>query len=302
MKRRYAILDVFTDTPLEGNPLAVVRDCDGLDPERMLALAREFNLSETVFILPAENPVHSARMRIFTPSRDLRFAGHPTVGTAILLAILRARGAPIQKELVVVLEEEVGAIRCGVFLNSDQLAHAIFDLPEPPEPVEQSLDREAIAGALGLASSEIGFENHEPSAFDAGLPYCMVPVRDLQTLAKVSPNRALWQAAFGEDSDGAYIYCRQAAHRERDFRARMFSPLLGFSEDPATGSAAAAFAGAVFRFDALRSGSHRFVIEQGFEMARPSLIVLEVDVAGGAIEAARVGGDAVLIAEGTLEA
>ncbi len=109
MQRRYAILDVFTDTPLAGNPLAVVPDADGLSDEQMQAIAREFNLSETVFLLPPENPVHSAQIRIFTPIEEMPFAGHPTVGTAVFLAL-----EGNAHEVMLVLEERVGPIRCGV--------------------------------------------------------------------------------------------------------------------------------------------------------------------------------------------
>ncbi|MHA1549181.1 MAG: PhzF family phenazine biosynthesis protein [Alphaproteobacteria bacterium] len=301
MERRFATLDVFTDTVLEGNPLAVVLDSQGLTADQMQAIATEFNLSETVFVLPPDNPVHSVGVRIFTPYRELSFAGHPTVGTAVLHALLRNRDAPVQKEMVVLLEEAIGSVRCGVFVQGERAGHAIFDLPKLPQPVDQTFSRETIAGALGLVGSEIGFENHVPIAFDAGAPYCAVPVRDLDTLAKVAPNQALWAAAFGPQRLPAYIYTRQVARTDRDFRARMFSSMLGFREDPATGGAVAALTGAVFKFDALRAGQYRLVVEQGVEMGRPSLIVMEIDVAGGAIDAARIGGDAVLVSEGTLD-
>ena len=120
MPRRYAILDVFADRPLAGNPLAVVLDSEGLDDARMQAIAREFNLSETVFVSPAVNPVHSASVRIFTPSRELPFAGHPTVGTASLLAMRRVAGVSGRHEMVLVLEEKVGPVRCGVTVTSGQ--------------------------------------------------------------------------------------------------------------------------------------------------------------------------------------
>jgi trans-2,3-dihydro-3-hydroxyanthranilate isomerase len=301
MKRRYATLDVFTGQPLKGNALAVVLDSQGLDTPRMQAIAREFNLSETVFVAPADNPMHSAAIRIFTPAYEMRFAGHPTVGTAVLLALLRAREAPGQQEMVIVLEEEVGPIRCGVFARDDSSAHGIFDLPVLPKAVEHDLNREVIAGALGLTSQEIGFENHQPSKYDAGIPYNFVPVPDFETLAGLEPTPTLWRGAFGDDGAAVYVYCRHASRHDRDFRARMFAPSLGFSEDPATGSAVAAFAGAVFGFDALPSGAHRIMVEQGIEMGRPSEITLEIDVLNGTIDAARIGGDAVLVAEGTLD-
>ncbi|CAN5130271.1 PhzF family phenazine biosynthesis protein [soil metagenome] len=297
----YAVLDVFTDRALAGNPLAVVLEASGLDDTRMQAIAREFNLSETVFVLPPDNRMHSARVRIFTPARELPFAGHPTVGTAVLLACRKWSAGATGKESVIVLEETVGPVRCGVFIKDERSAHAIFDLPKLPEPVEGDLDRDMVAAALGIEPSEIGFENHELCRFSAGLPYSFVPVRDLATIARTAPDRAHWAAAFGQSSHpNAYLYCRETEGNGHHFHARMFAPTLGISEDPATGSAAAAFAGVVHRFDGLRSGTHRFTIEQGFEMGRPSLIKLEIDADQGAIAAARIGGDAVMIAEGLL--
>jgi trans-2,3-dihydro-3-hydroxyanthranilate isomerase len=296
----YAILDVFTERPLAGNPLAVVFDAGGLDEQRMQAIASEFNLSETAFVLPAQNPVHSARLRIFTPLRELPFAGHPIVGTAIALARRIAAGDPERHEQMLVLEAPVGAIRCGVFVKGERSGHAIFDAPQLPAAVAAEPDREAVAAALGLVPAEIGFENHQPSAFSAGLAFTFVPVRDLAVIARAKPVLSQWSAAFGAAAGAAYVYCRQTEVGDNHFHGRMFAPAFGFSEDPATGGAAAAFAGVVRRFDRPPNGGHRYVVEQGFEMGRPSEMVLELDVEEGAIAAVRVGGDAVVVAEGML--
>ena len=267
----------------------------------MQAIARELNLSETVFVLPARVPVHSATIRIFTPAVELPFAGHPIVGTAVALARRVAVGDPERHEQVLVLEAPVGAIRCGAFIKGERAGHAIFDAPRLPEPVTTPLDREAMAAALGLVPAEIGFENHQPSAFTAGIAFVFVPVRDLSVIARARPVSSAWAGAFGE-SGSAYVYCRQTELSGSDFHGRMFSPGFGFAEDPATGSAAAAFAGVVKRFDGPPAGGHRTVIEQGLEIGRPSRMVLEVDVEEGAVAAVRVGGDAVVVAEGTLSA
>lgn len=300
MTYRYAVLDVFTDTPLSGNPLAVVPDAAGLDDQRMQAIAAEFNLSETVFCFPAENPVHTAAVRIFTPRKELPFAGHPTVGTAVYLATERLLNGGGLAESVVILEERVGPVRCGVFLKAGaDGGHAIFDLPRQPAQFPAEFDREAIAAALGLVPAEIGFENHEPSAFTAGVPYAFVPVRDLAAIGKAAAQPA-WATAFSGDASAAFLYTRAAVGIGRQFHARCFAPTFGIAEDPATGSAVAAFAGVIHRFDAHPAGTHRFVIEQGFEMGRPSLIALEIDVEGAGIASARIGGDAVVVAEGTL--
>ncbi len=301
MSRRYAVLDVFTDRPLAGNQLAVVLDSAGLGDARMQAIAAEFNLSETVFVFPAAKPVHSAAIRIFTPARELPFAGHPTVGTAVLLGLERAASGIGNGQMVLVLEEKVGPVRCGVTLRSDDLGHAIFDLPILPAEGAAPPDKDALAAALGLMSGEIGFENHQATIFDAGVSYTFVPVRDLAAIGKAKANHSAWRAAFGQGGP-AFLYCREVTESVRSFHARMFAPELGITEDPATGSAVAALAGVIAKFDQPPGGGHRYVIEQGFEMGRPSLIGLEIDMDGGAVAAARIGGEAVVVARGTFNA
>lgn len=299
MPYRYAVLDVFADEPLAGNPLAVVFDAAGLDGARMQAIATEFNLSETVFVLPAENDIHTAAVRIFTPREEVPFAGHPTVGTAVLLGLERLKAGAGLAESVVILEEKVGPVRCGVSV-AGRGGHAVFDVPRLPEQLHASLDPEAVAAALGLAPHELGFENHQTSAFTAGFPFTYVPVRDLEAIGKAAVNMAMWGSAFGSAAPSVFLYTRSTVGVGRQFHARMFAPTFGIMEDPATGSAAAAFAGVIHRFDAHPAGDHRFVIEQGFEMGRPSLITLEVDIEVSGIAASRVGGDAVVVAEGIL--
>ncbi len=300
MKRNYAILDVFTDRPLAGNPLAVVLDAGGLDEGQMQAIAREFNLSETVFVTPPQNPVHSARLRIFTPARELPFAGHPTVGTAVLLALRAFADGSGLEESMLVLEEAVGPVRCGAFVKGEGIGRAIFDLPRESVDLGPAADKEAIAATLGLLPAEIGFENHQPSTFTAGVPYAFVPVRDLAVIARATPNIAAWGEAFRLEGAAAFVYCRETVSLGHHFHGRMFAPTFGIAEDPATGSAIAALTGAIARFDGLPSGAHRYIIEQGFEMGRPSLVGLEMDVDGERIVAARIAGDAVIVATGTL--
>ncbi|HZP20717.1 MAG TPA: PhzF family phenazine biosynthesis protein [Bauldia sp.] len=299
MTRRYAILDVFTDRPLAGNPLAVVLDGDGLDDGAMQAIAREFNLSETVFVTAPAEPRHSAAVRIFTTAREMPFAGHPTVGAAVLLAARPRGGRPVRPETMLVLEEKVGPVRCGVTLREDAGGgHAIFDLPKLPEEAGKPPSDDMIAAALGLTPAEIGFENHRPGIYSAGVRYTFVPVRDLSVIGRAAPGLG-WGQAFG-DLGNAFLYCRETTAGGRHFHARMFGSALGSVEDPATGSAVAAFAGVIHRFDEPTEGQHRFVIEQGFEMGRPSILVLEMDVENGKLVSGRIGGDAVVVGEGTL--
>ena len=302
MSRRYVVLDVFTDRRLEGNPLAVVLDAEGLDTAAMQRIAREFNLSETVFVLPPEIPAHSAALRIFTPGDELPFAGHPTVGTAVLLAEERFGRTDRGLDAVVMMEEKVGTVRAAVRIAPDAASYAEFDLPRLPRPVAGEMpSKGAIADALGLDATDIGFENHVACAWDAGVPFAFVPVAGLDAIRRVRFDRAAW-ASLGEKAGmlPVYVYCREVTLHDSAFHARMFDVGFGIGEDPATGSAAAAFAGVIHRFDAPTEGTHHVRIEQGFEMGRPSLIDLTIEIAEGAVGRARIGGRAVRVAEGHL--
>ncbi|KJS13500.1 MAG: phenazine biosynthesis protein PhzF [Hoeflea sp. BRH_c9] len=302
----YAIYDVFTGAALAGNPLAVVFDADGFDEARMQAIAREFNLSETVFVLKPEHPAHTARLRIFTTTRELPFAGHPTVGAAIALADRRLGGAVPDTgiDMVKMLEEPIGRVRCAVRINPGGGAgFAEFDLPKLSRQLEAEIEPADIGAALGLDPQEIGFENHRVSLWSAGVPYVLVPVHDLAAAAKAECNPAEWEriAPMGDGMLAfAYLYCRGGVNHTASFHARMFAPGEGVPEDPATGSAAAALSGAIHHFDGMLEGNQALVIEQGVEMGRPSLIHMHLDCADGEVRHVRIGGQAVKIAEGRL--
>ncbi len=298
----YAIYDVFTETRLAGNPLAVVFDADELDTEQMQSIAREFNLSETAFVIASSNPSHTAKLRIFTPGRELPFAGHPTVGSAIALAEQKAAGTSM--EMVSVLEEEAGAIRCAIRLREGEPTFAEFDLPKKSAQFKLTagLDKQGIADALSISVKHIGFENHVASVWNAGIPFLMVPVKDIGVLGEVEFDAALWERVaplVGGHLASAYLYCR--GNNGNQFQARMFSSDMGIAEDPATGSAVAALSGAIHHFDQLVEGYHPIVVRQGVEMGRPSTIHLHIDTSGGEIVRARIGGHAVRIAVGKLE-
>ncbi len=299
LKRPYYLLDVFTDTPLAGNPLAVVLDSFGLDAALMQKIAAEFNLSETVFIHEPHDPVNTARLRIFTPVRELPFAGHPTVGTAALLAILRAPEYLKSRDVAVVLEETIGTVNCTVRKPPRGAVQAHFDLPKLPEPYGDAPSKAKIAAAFGLGEADLGFDAHEPACFSAGLAATLVPVKDLAAIGRAKPNLSLFDEAFGDT--GAYLYTNETADETHDVHARMFAPHLGVFEDPATGSAAAALAGALVAFEKPPDGAHVIQIEQGFEMGRPSLILLGVDVENGILRRASIGGAVVIVGEGTID-
>lgn len=300
MRRKYYVLDVFTDRALGGNPLAAVIDCDGLDTAAMQKIAGEFNLSETIFVFSPQDPVNTARLRIFTPQRELPFAGHPTVGAAVLVAELRAAALLRSQDLRVVLEEPIGTIVCTVSHRPDQAHRAHFTMPKLPSRLTPPKDSGAIAAALGLAVSDIGFDKHIPTVYSAGVPFTYVPLASLDAIARAKPRTELFEAAFGANMP-AYVYTRETAEAGRDFHARMFAPAFGVGEDPATGSAVAAFAGVVMAFEKLKDGSHALAIEQGYEIGRPSLITLTLDVEQSVLVEAGISGAAVFVAEGTLD-
>jgi trans-2,3-dihydro-3-hydroxyanthranilate isomerase len=265
----------------------------------MQAIAREFNLSETVFVLPPDEAAHRAKLRIFTPMTELPFAGHPTVGTAVLLG--RIDGGSGRRELV--LEEGIGPVRCTIEPPSGERGRAHFDLPRLPEQAGEPAGAALIAAALGLAPDDIGWDGFAPVKWSAGVLLTFVPLRNLDAMTRARADMARWDSAFGgKDATAAFLYCRETADPKHAFHARMFAPAFGIAEDPATGSAAAAFAGVLTHFSMPADGDHEIVVEQGYEMGRPSLITIAMTIRSGKLAAASIGGDAVAVTEGTIEA
>jgi trans-2,3-dihydro-3-hydroxyanthranilate isomerase len=298
MRRQFYTLDVFTDVALAGNPLAVVLDSEGLDDTRMQAIAREFNLAETVFVQEPRNPVDTARLRIFTPARELPFAGHPTVGTAVLLAHLRAPELLAREDLRIVLEEQVGDVVCVARHRKGKAMAAYFTLPRLPEPGGEAPSDEILAADLDLDVADIGFGAHRPTLYGAGTSNLFIPIASLAAMAKARPNLKSW----GENGGPAvYLYTKETANAGSNWHARMFASGWGVVEDPATGSAVAAFAGVLMRFERPSDGEHMAVIEQGVEMGRPSFISLGMVVEQGALQSATIGGSAVIVAQGVID-
>ena len=296
MPRRFVTLDVFTDRRFTGNPLAVVLDVEGLDDPTMQAIAREFGHPETVFVLPPADPAHRARLRIFTPARELPFAGHPTVGTAVLLGL--RDGARAGSAFV--LEEAIGPVQCRVERGGSGEGEACFDLPQLPHASGEAPADAVLAGALGLAATDIGCGPFRPARWSAGLPVMLVPVAGLATVGACRPDRDRLAAAIGDVP--VYVFCGEAAGAAHHYHARMFAPVFGIAEDPATGSAAAALAGLLAAHAGFGDGERMVIIEQGYEMGRPSQIRLAMRIERGGLSAAAIGGAAVVVTEGTLSA
>ncbi len=292
MRRRYHILDVFTDIKLAGNPLAVVLDCEDLDGAAMLKIAREFNLSETVFCTPPIDPVNTAAMRIFTPLKELPFGGHPTIGAAVLLAELNAPQLLAREDVGLVLEQTIGPVSCSVRHRRGEAAHARFEAPRLARQDGSAPETDELAAMLGLRAEEIGFAQHQPTRYSGGLAFVFVPLRSLDALAR---------ARVRMSDEAFYLYTPTSEAAPRAFRSRMLAPGLGVAEDPATGAAAAAFAGVLLANEQLADGEHDCLLHQGIEMGRPSRIGLAFRVEDGRLTSATVGGSAVMVAEGVLD-
>lgn len=301
MNRRYYHMNVFTDRADGGNPLAVMTETDGLDSETMQALANKIGMSETVFVFEPNTPAHLASIRIFTPRAELPFAGHPTIGTAILLTRQRLwQPRESEFEALAVLEAKGGILRVGVMPAGEGAAFAEFDAPSVPQETVPPAPTDRIAAALGLAPSDIGFENFKPRCFSAGVPFTYVPIHGLEAISRAQIVEDYWNEAFGDERGEPYLYCRETVTSRASFHARLFAPSHGIAEDPATGSAAVGFAGVVQLFDNPPEGLYKGVIEQGLEMGMPSQIFLEAEIAQRAIRAVRIGGHAVYIGEKTV--
>ncbi|HEX8392848.1 MAG TPA: PhzF family phenazine biosynthesis protein [Longimicrobium sp.] len=300
---RFHTLDVFTDRVFGGNPLAVFPDASGLTDDEMRRIAREFNLSETVFVFPPEDAAHAARLRIFTPGMELPFAGHPTVGTALLLSWL-GRVPLVRGRAEVVLEEGVGPVSValrgpGERATFAQLTAALLPVWGPPPP-----PAEVLADLLSLAPSDIGDDWYVPEAVSCGVPFQIIPVRDKAALGRARLNRAVWEKYIADSwAPHVYLFTPDEIGPDENapaFRARMFAPAMHIEEDPATGAAASALAGYLASRAAAKGGTLRWIVKQGVEMGRPSLLQLEADLFAGQATAIRVGGGAVPVTTGDL--
>ena len=294
MQHTFYTLDVFTDTALCGNPLAVVLDADSLSDHLMQKVAREFNLSETVFVCKPNDPGNTARIRIFMPRGELPFAGHPTIGTALLLDHLGQSTSSQQ----VLLEEQVGLVIVDI-TQAHGSRSATLNAAVMPFCAGNPPDRKLLAAAAGLFPEDIGFDNHQPGLYNAGVPYLFVPVRNLASLERCRPTEPAWSRMTAlAGTDGAGFYTRGAGRF--DWQFRLFAPESGIPEDPATGSAAAALPGQLMDAEGLQDGTHSWQIAQGVEMGSPSEIHLEANLDNGRFTSVRVGGSAVIVSQGAI--
>lgn len=295
----YFTLDVFTDQRFGGNPLAVILDGRGLSSEQMLQITREFNYSESTFVLPAETPDTTRRVRIFTPGGEVPFAGHPTIGTAI--ALVFSGDVPATGDSAhVVLGETVGPVPVTVRLRDGvpvwaQLSTAILPTEEPP------MTRAAVAELLSLTAAELhSSAQYAPAVTSCGLPFLIVPLASRDAVARTRVNESAYARMLrGTSCTMVMVVATVEDVPGVDLHCRVFCPDDGVPEDPATGSANAALGG-YLAARTPRTGTLRWVSQQGIELGRPSRLEIEVDKTSDAITAVRVGGSAVLMSEGRL--
>ena len=279
---RYQTVDVFTQTRFGGNPLAVVLGADGLTTAQMQAIAREFNYSETSFVLRPSDPRHTAEVRIFTPTVEVPFAGHPNVGTAFVLASASVAG--MRDELI--FEEKAGLVPVRIIREGDHVKQVQIAAPHPLR-IGQAFDAGAVAECLSLTTADVLCDRHPPRVASVGLPFVVVEVANRQALARAKANKAGFTKVLpGDGADAIYSYCRELDERDGavDFTARMFAPFDNLPEDPATGSATAATCALLASLEG--EASRRFEVAQGIDMGRPSLIAIEVTPEAVLIEGA----------------
>ena len=296
MKYRYHICDVFTETRFGGNQLAVLPDARGLSSEQMQLITREFNFSETSFVLPAQSG-HTRNVRIFTPTAEIPFAGHPNVGTAFVLASLGELG-PLDKKINATFEEKAGLVGISI----ERRNGVVWCELEAPQSLSRgkTVSAESLARAVSLEAKDVVTAAHQPTVASVGLPFL---VAELGSRSALERARAKVDALEEFKRDGVaydvYLYVRSGD--EFDIRARMFAPLDGVIEDPATGSANCALAALLSDLDARRDGDFTFRIAQGVEMGRPSVLEARSRKEGGKVLSTWIGGASVMVSEGTIE-
>ena len=298
MQRRFATVDVLTEDLFGGNPLAVVLDPQGLDATQMQQIAAEFNFSETTFVFPPEDARHTAQVRIFTPRAEIPFAGHPNIGTAFVLAQLgeiydAAIGGIVQ------FEEAAGLATLTLEHNASQVIGAQLTAPQAFTR-HGDLSPAIVAAASGLEPSDIDVSEHQPCVASAGLPFVLAALHSRARLAAASPQIQLMARHLPMDVAGGVFIYAPTDEPDVDYQARMFAPLQGITEDPATGSANVALIGLLAEVNAAPDLKLAKTIAQGVDMGRPSLLMAGADKVNGVVTDTRISGRCVPVMQGHL--
>jgi trans-2,3-dihydro-3-hydroxyanthranilate isomerase len=290
MRRRYVTIDVFTECLFGGNPLAVVLDAQGLTASQMQSIANEFNYSETTFVLPAVQNGNTAHVRLFTPRIEVPFAGHPNIGTAVVVAReFEATGhAPIDS---FTFEEAAGLVRLRLLRDAEVVVGAELTAPQPLS-IGAVVSVDDAAACLSLPKSDVVTTHHFPQIVSVGLPFLAVELASREALRMAKPNLAAHERILPSiGTDAVYSYWRGTSDGE--LHARTFSPLDATIEDPATGSATAATIALLASLPAARDAEVAWRVEQGVDMGRPSLLLGRTQKRDGIVHAVHIAGRAV---------
>jgi len=298
MRLRYYTCDVFTDTRFGGNQLAVLPEADGLRDEQMQQIAREFNYSETTFVLRPQAG-HACRVRIFTPPREVPFAGHPNIGTAFVLATMGVFG-PLDALRSVTFEERAGLVPITIHKRQGERIWCELTAPQSLT-LGKTVSVQSVAAAVSLTTDDVLTTAHAPQVASVGLPFLVAELRDRDALERARPDLSGLEGLVAEGAVPPYVHLYVRTSDGFDIRARMFAPLDGIPEDPATGSANCALAGLLSHIDDAVNGAFSWRIAQGVEMGRPSVLEARTEKRDGAVATVWIGGECVMVSEGLIE-
>ena len=294
MQCEFVTVDVFTGRRFGGNPLAVFPNAAGLTTEQMQSIANEFNLSETTFVLPPQDSAHTAQVRIFTPKFEMPFAGHPNVGTGFVVARRLEVPGPLK------FEEIAGLVPIEVLRDGETVIGARLTAPQPLSCGDE-VAVDVIAAACSLSSGDIETRHHAPCVASCGTRFMFAEVKTREALARATPRSDIFAQNFPVDgTTGIHLYVRDGLDGI-DVRTRMFAPLHGVAEDPATGSANVALVGLLASLRPERDLSLQLRIAQGVEIGRPSLLDASAEKRGGIVVETRIGGRCIPVLAGTIE-
>jgi trans-2,3-dihydro-3-hydroxyanthranilate isomerase len=298
MSRRYVTIDVFTNRMFGGNPLAVVLDAAGLTTPQMQSIAAEFNYSETTFVLPPRDARHTAQVRIFTTRNEVPFAGHPNVGTAVVLAReLEAAGKEPANQFI--FEEGAGLVAIRLLREGGAVNGAELTVPERLS-IRSSVSASEAGACLSLPATEIETTTHLPQVVSVGLPFLVAEVTSREALRRARPDLRAHELILPPiGTDAIYAYVRGS--ERGSLHARTFSPLDATVEDPATGSATAAAIALLASLESERDGERQWCVEQGVDMGRPSLLLGRTEKHADVVTAVHIAGQAVRVMRGSID-
>jgi trans-2,3-dihydro-3-hydroxyanthranilate isomerase len=300
MKLHFVTVDVFTGTQFAGNPLGVVLNAEGLSGGQMQAIAAEFNLAETTFVLPPKDPANTAEVRIFTPRYEMPFAGHPNVGTAFALARAgTSYGRAIEGERVL-FEEKAGLVPISILKEGSSVTGARLASPQRLT-VGSEVPAELVASACSLSVDDIETRNHSPCIASCGAPFILAELRSHEKLGSARARPEVFERDIAKLPVTSLFIYTQVSEDGLDIRARMFAPHHGIPEDPATGSANVALIGLLASLRPEPDLRLTKAIAQGVEMGRPSLLQAEAEKTGGVVTATMIGGRCVPVMSGTID-